>query len=89
MTPLQEDLVNEAFMMGRIYNKGGEKETPAEIDEKLCEKMERIITLHNNKPKITEKKIPLVPFNLKRTDFNDNELVLAEAINELIEYTKK
>lgn len=31
-------VMNEAFMVGRIYHATGEKETPAEIYEKLEEK---------------------------------------------------
>ena len=40
MTEKELAIMNEAFMIGRIYATGGEKETPVEIHNKLVEKCE-------------------------------------------------
>ncbi len=40
MTKREEAIMQEAFMIGRIYNKMGEKESPIEIQNKLKEKCE-------------------------------------------------
>ena len=44
LTEAEQRIMYEAFMMGRIYNKMGEKETPHEIYKKLykyCNKIKR------------------------------------------------
>ena len=40
MTENEINIMNEAFMIGRIYAINGEKESPAEIHEKLMKKCE-------------------------------------------------
>ena len=44
-TKKEEAIMQEAFMTGRIYTKGGEKETPVEIQEKLKENCEKAIRI--------------------------------------------
>jgi len=43
LTKREEAIMYEAFMMGRIYAHGGEKETPVEIHNKLEENCKRAV----------------------------------------------
>jgi hypothetical protein len=38
-------IMNEAFMVGRVYNQMGEKYTPAQIHEKLIDRCKKATSL--------------------------------------------
>ena len=52
-------VMNEAFMIGRVYNKMGEKEAPWEIQKKLIEKCNIVANSHTNEPTNCIHHVPL------------------------------
>ena len=53
-TEREKDIMQEAFMVGRVYANRGEKETPAEIQEKLKERCMKSVTNSSNGSKETK-----------------------------------
>lgn len=47
LTRREKRLMNEAFMVGRIYHAMGEKESPSEIHEKLIERCIKAVCVKN------------------------------------------